>query len=251
VKRRVRAAAAAVALLVPVAAGGCGGSSSGGSGGSGAGQSRTITVFAAASLTDAFTAVATAYTQQTHARVTFSFAGSQELVAQVRHGAPADVVATADEKSMALLPGHADAKVFARNRLVIVTARRNPKHIHNAADLARRGVVVVLAAPNVPAGRYAVQALTAAHVRVRARSLEDNVRAVLTKVELGEADAGLVYASDAKAAGAKVATVALPTSPVAVYPVLALTPAGDAFVTFLLSTTAQAILRSNGFLPPP
>ena len=209
-----------------------------------------VTVFAASSLTNAFAAVAAAFTQQMGTQTTFSFAGSQELVAQVQQGAPADVVATADLPTMHKLPGGAKARVFARNRLVIVTAPGNPRHITTLADLARADVVVVLAAPSVPAGRYADSALASAHVTAHPKSLEDNVRSVLTKVQLGEADAGIVYATDAKSAGRGVTTVAIPDAPVASYAVLALHPSGLAFVDFLLSTQGQAILARFGFLPP-
>jgi len=207
-------------------------------------------VFAASSLTNAFAAEAAAFTHRTGQQTTFSFAGSQELVAQVQQGAPADVVATADLPTMRRLPGSASARVFARNRLVIVTPRGNPRHVEGLRDLARAGVVVVLAAPAVPAGRYAAQALAAAGVTVHPKSLEDNVRGVLTKVQLGEADAGIVYASDAKSATRDVTTIPIPGAPVASYPVLVLHPAGAAFAEFLLSAQGQAILARFGFLPP-
>ena len=241
--------AAAVALAV-LAVSACSGSS----GAPAAKRSTTpgahITVFAASSLTNAFAAEAAAFTQETGQQTTFSFAGSQELVAQVKQGAPADVVATADLPTMRKLPAGSSARVFARNRLVIVTAHGNPRHITGLADLGRAGLVVVLAAPTVPAGRYAATALAAAGVTVHPKSLEDNVRSVLTKVQLGEADAGIVYATDAKSAAKSVTTVAIPNAPVASYPVLALRPVGQAFADFLLSTEGQAILARFGFLPP-
>jgi molybdate transport system substrate-binding protein len=207
-------------------------------------------VFAAASLTNVFAAEAAAFAQRSGQRVTFSFAGSQALVAQVRQGAPADVVATADLPTMAKLPGGSAARVFARNRLVIVTARGNPKHVSGLADLARSDLVVVLAARAVPAGHYAAEALASAGVTVHAKSLEDNVRGVLTKVQLGEADAGVVYASDAKSAGRDVTALPIPDAPVASYPVLVLHASGQAFADFLLSAEGQAILARYDFLPP-
>jgi molybdate transport system substrate-binding protein len=210
----------------------------------------TVTVFAASSLTNAFAAVAAAFTEKTGQRTTFSFAGSQELVAQVQQGAPADVVATADLPTMRKLPQGSTARVFARNRLVIVTAHGNPRHITALSDLARSGVVVVLAAPSVPAGRYAANALASAGVTVHPKSLEDNVRSVLTKVQLGEADAGIVYATDAKSAARGVTAVSIPNAPVASYPVLALHPSGAAFADFLLSDEGRSILARFGFLPP-
>jgi molybdate transport system substrate-binding protein len=219
-------------------------------GATGAKPAVKVTVFAASSLTNAFTAEAAAFAQATGDQTTFSFAGSQELVAQVREGAPADVVATADLQTMSKVPRGASAQVFARNRLVIITGATNPKHVTGLAALARPDLVVVLAAPAVPAGRYAAQALEAAHTTVHPKSLEDNVRGVLTKVALGEADAGIVYASDAKSAAKNVTTIPIPDSPVASYPALALHPAGQAFVDFLLSSQGQAILARYGFLPP-
>jgi len=230
----------AIALALAAAVVGCGGS-----------KTPTITVFAAASLTDAFNAEATAYEQQSGVHVRFSFAGSQDLVAQLDQGAPADAIATADLATLDKVTAKlGTSAVFARNRLVIVTAPGNPKHIDTAADLSRHGVVVVLAAPTVPAGKYAAAALQAAHVTVHPKSLEDNVRGVLTKVELGEADAGVVYVTDAKSAGSKVATVELPTSPIATYPAAARDKDGQRFVDFLTSPAGQAILARFGFLPP-
>ena len=248
-KARFGASVVAALSAVSLALSGCGGSSSTPT----AKPSTTppkITVFAASSLTNAFAAEAAAFSQKTGQSTTFSFAGSQALVAQIRQGAPADVVATADLPTMRKLPGGTKARVFARNRLVIVTARGNPQHITSLADLGRSGVVVVLAAPTVPAGRYAADALSAAGVTVHPKSLEDNVRSVLTKVQLGEADAGIVYVTDAKSAAKGVTTVAIPDAPVASYPVLALHPVGNAFADFLLSAEGQAILARFGFLPP-
>lgn len=238
----MRPRAIVLVLLLALAGAGCSGES----------KPRTITVFAAASLTDAFTAEAAAYEKQSGVHVRFSFAGSQDLVAQLNQGAPADAVATADTATLGKLTVKLAGapETFARNRLVIVTAPGNPKHIDTPADLTRRGIVVVLAGPSVPAGKYATRALQAAHVTVHPRSLEDNVRGVLTKVELGEADAGIVYATDAKSAGAKVGAVALPTSPIATYPAAALDAPGQGFVDFLISPAGQAILAQHGFLPP-
>lgn len=217
----------------------------------GTAKPHTVTVFAAASLTDAFNAEAAAYEKRSGAHVRFSFAGSQDLVAQLNQGAPADAIATADIGTLdKVTVGYRAPALFARNRLVIVTAPGNPKHIADPADLARPGIVVVLAAPTVPAGKYAAAALQAAHVTVNPRSLEDNVRGVLTKVELGEADAGIVYVTDATSAGAKVESVPLPTSPIATYPAAALDSAGQGFVDFLTSPAGQAILARFGFLPP-
>jgi molybdate transport system substrate-binding protein len=237
-------------LLLGAAACGNGGSTQA----AGSKQPTSITVFAASSLSNAFGAEAKAFTAKTGIKVTFSFAGSQELAAQVEQGAPADVLATADTKTMdAALKGAkiaAAPTTFARNTLVIVTAPGNPKHLSSLASLGNSKLVVVLAGPTVPAGKYAAAALVAEHVVVHPKSLEDNVRGVLTKVELDEADAGIVYATDAQSAADKVVSVPIAASPIATYPVVALKTSGASFVTFVLSADGQAILRAAGFLPP-
>lgn len=242
---------ALVATALVILAASCGGGS--GSNGRADAQSQNVTVFAASSLTDAFTDIGKAY-EATHAgaKVTFSFAASSDLVQQVQQGAPADVIATASTTTMDEVATElADpAKPFARNKLVIVTESGNPKHISWLADLARSGVVVVLAADGVPAGDYARQALADAHVTVHPKSLEDNVRGVLTKVELGEADAGIVYVTDALVAGSKVASVPIADAPVATYPIAAVNGDGRDFVDFVLSTRGQGILKRYGFLAP-
>jgi len=207
-------------------------------------------VLAASSLTDAFTDIGKRYEKRTGTRVTFSFAGSQELAAQVRQGAPADVLATADTATMQSVGGELPegSRVFARNTLVVVVAPGNPGHVRSLADLS--GVSLVLGDPSVPAGRYAAQALRDAHVSVQPRSLELDVRAVLTKVELGEADAGIVYATDARSAGDAVTSVPIAGSPVAAYPIAPLTDAGRQFEDYVVSPAGTAVLQHYGFLPP-
>ena len=240
------AAMCAVALLGVTACGGSGSTDSSGGGGP------AVSVFAASSLTNAFADVGNAYRNDGGGKATFSFAGSQDLVAQISQGAPADVLATADSKTMAQVSDElaAPAQPFARNQLVIVTAKSNPHHVRTLADLAKPGLVVILADPSVPAGNYAAQALTAAHVQVKAKSLELEARAVLTKVELGEADAGIVYATDAQSTSGKVASIAIADAPIATYEIAPVTDAGKAFVDFAVSQDGQAILERYGFLPP-
>ncbi|MEV8311211.1 molybdate ABC transporter substrate-binding protein [Streptomyces flavidovirens] len=246
-------------LLVPLLAA-CG-SENGGTG-SQAGEERgttRITVLAAASLTDVFTAAGAAYEKE-HAgtEVTFSFNGSQELASQVRQGVPADALVTADTNTMdGLKENTGDPVVIARNRLTIATARGNPEKIGGLKDLSRSGLKVVLAAPEVPVGRYSQKILDGAGVKVRAVSQEPNVRAVLSKVELGEADAGLVYVTDAAAAGGKVGTVAVPDAQnaVASYPAAVLDDSehregASDFVRWLASPKAQKLLRDAGFQAP-
>ena len=240
---------------------------------------RTIVVFAAASLTDALEAAATAFAQQApDVRVSFNFAGSQQLAQQIINGAPADIYAPANLAQMeqVVAAGQISAaavKPFARNRLVVVTPADNPGAIVTLHDLAAPGKLIVLADAAVPAGGYALEMLANASAdpafgaeygrRVLANvvSYEDSVRAVLTKVLLGEADAGIVYASDATArtaAGAAQAVnmIDIPAAlnVVAVYPLAVVANAAQpaaaaAFVDFLLSPAGQAILQDFGLQP--
>jgi molybdate transport system substrate-binding protein len=214
-----------------------------------------LTVFAAASLQPAFDKIAA----QIHVDATFNYAGTQTLTAQLTQGAEADVFASADKTHMktlldAGLIGGAP-EVFAHNRLEIAVAKGNPKGIHSLADLARPGLVVVLADPSVPAGKYAQQALAKANVTVHPASLEPQVTAVLSKVALGEADAGIVYVSDV-VTSQKVQGVPIPDSQnvVADYPIAALKNAkhnstADAFIAFVLAPDGQSILKAAGFEP--
>jgi molybdate transport system substrate-binding protein len=221
-----------------------------------------LTVFAAASLTAAFTdEKATLATSDSALKLEYSFAGSQALVQQIQQGAPADVFASASVKNMQTLvdAGLVEApKTFARNQLEIAVAPGNPKHITGLADLERSGVVLVLADPSVPAGNYAVQAFAKAGLPApHAKSLELDVKATLAKLTLGEADAVVVYVTDVKAAGAKVQGVAIPDSQnvIATYPIAVVKAskhlaAAEAFVDEIVSGTGRQALRARGFLPP-
>ena len=222
-----------------------------------------VTVFAAASLTDAFTELGAAF-EDAHpdTTVTFNFAGSQQLATQITAGgAPADVFASANTTQMdvvaaaGLLAG--DPSVFARNRLEIVVEPGNPADVTTLADLGRDDVTVVLAAEEVPAGQYAREALDAAGISVRPVSLETDVRAVLTKVSLGEADAGIVYTSDVAAADDRVEGVAIPDEDnvIAAYPIADLRDAPNAraaraFVAMVSSEEAGKTLEAYGFDAP-
>ncbi|MDN3294304.1 molybdate ABC transporter substrate-binding protein [Streptomyces ficellus] len=257
-RRTATAAALSAALLLTLTA--CGGD--GGEPVRSAGNAEPqadLTVLAAASLTDVFKAAGAAY-EKAHpgTEITFSFAGSQELVAQVRQGAPADVLVTADARSMAGVRGETgEPTVIAKNRLVIATGEGNPKKVRGLKDLADPALKVVLAAPEVPAGTYSRKILDAQGIAVKPVSQEPSVRAVLSKVELGEADAGLVYKTDAGSAPGKVDTVDIPDAQnaIAEYPAAALTSsknsaAAEAFVTWLSGPEARKILKEAGFQQP-
>ena len=191
---------------------------------------------------------------------TFSFAGSQQLVTNVINGAPADVIATADQATMQKLvtAGLVDMPVtFTRNRLEIAVAPGNPKGIHTLADLARSDISVVLAAPAVPAGNFAKQVLATANVTVTPKSLELDVKTVLEKVESGDADAAIVYTTDVAAASGLVTGVDIPdaqniiaTYPIAVVKATVNAAAAAAFVTEAVSGLVQKALLKRGFLPP-
>ena len=223
-------------------------------------QAKNLTVLAAASLTESFGALEKAFEARSPGTdVVMSFAGSPALIAQIQQGAPADVIATADGASMQKLVDGKQAvapQTFAKNRLAIAVEAGNPKHIQALADLARPELIVVLAAEQVPVGRYAREALAKGGVAVAPRSLEENVKAVVAKVALGEADAGIVYETDVRASP-KVASVAIPDAQnvVASYPIAVLTSAKNAddaraFVAFVLSPEGREILRRAGLAAP-
>jgi molybdate transport system substrate-binding protein len=221
-----------------------------------------VTVLAAASLTGSFGAAKTAFeAANPGATVTLSFGASSTLATQVVQGAPADVFASADQANMAKVTGPGltagTPVVFATNRLAIIVAKGNPKGIAALTDLARPDLAVVLAGPDVPAGKYARQVLDAAKVAVTPKSLEADVKAVVSKVTLGEADAGIVYTTDVQAAGTKAEGVAIPdgVNVLASYPVAVLKDArnagaAQAFVAFLTSDAGRAILTGAGFGTP-
>ena len=188
----------------------------------------------------------------------FSFAGSQDLVAQVKQGAPADVLVTADTKTMDSAAADVGSPtIIAKNRLVIVTDPGNPHHISSLKDLTDPKLDVVLAAPQVPVGNYAQQVLKRQHLTVHPKSEETDVRSVLTKVEVKSADAGIVYKTDAASADGKVDTVDIPDAQnaVAQYPAAEIkdsshATAAEDFVKWLSSPEAQGILQKAGFQKP-
>ena len=221
----------------------------------------TITVFAAASLTAAYTTIGSDF-EKSHLGTTvkFTFSGSSTLVSQIEQGAIGDVFASADQPNMQKL---ADAgliagspSTFAHNRLQIVVAAGNPKQIAGMSDLAHSGLVIVLCAPAVPCGRYAAQALQKAGVTPKIASQEADVKAVVSKVALGEADAGIVYVTDVRAAGTSVQGVDIPQgmNVIADYPVALLkdsqnVPGAKAFIAYVLDEGQRTLLR-HGFTSP-
>ena len=225
------------------------------------GVSGSLTVFAAASLTEAFTDEQAALkTEQPDLAITFSFAGSGALVTQIQQDAPADVIATADLASMRKLvdAGLVDAPVtFATNKLEILVAAGNPKQIVTLSDLARTDVKFVTEEDTVPAGQYAAQMLTAADVTTDPVSKEADVKSAVAKVTSGEADATIVYVTDVIAAGSKGTGVPIPNAQnvVAEYPIAIVKAsthrgAAAAFVDAMVKGSGQVALRNRGFLPP-
>lgn len=221
----------------------------------------TIKVFAAASLTESFQALGAAF-EAVHPGVSvqFNFAGTPTLVTQIEQGAPADVFASADISNMDKVRTDgfivAAPVVFAHNKLEIVVAAGNPKHIVSLTDLSRPGVIYISEGPTVPAGKYSLQVLAKAGVSVTPKSLETDVKSVVSKIELGEADAGIVYTTDVKSAGDKVEGIPIPDADnvIATYPMVevkgsANSAAALAFIDYVRSAAGQAKLESFGFLP--
>lgn len=234
----------------------------------------SLTVFAAASLTEPFSSLGKRFeAQHPGTTVRFSFAGSQQLVLQLGQGAKADVFASADERWMqtakdsGLVEGA--SVLFARNGLVVIVPKANPADLKQLQDLARPGIKLVIAADAVPVGRYTKQMLDrlsarqefgkdyAAKVLANAVSFEENVKGVVAKVQLGEADAGVVYRSDAMGApAAQVTTLEIPEdgNVIASYPIAVLKGApspelAKAFVALVTSPEGQATLAGAGFMP--
>ncbi|MFM9446427.1 molybdate ABC transporter substrate-binding protein [Streptomyces acidiscabies] len=227
-----------------------------------AGVSGTVTVFAAASLKETFTALGEQF-EKAHpgTKVTFNFAGSDSLAASITGGAPADVFAAASAKTMAIVTGKKDNATapvtFVRNQLEIATLPGNPDKVTGLRDLAKSGLKVVLCDRTVPCGAAADKILTSTGVKVTPVSYEQDVKSALTKVELKEADAALVYKTDVHAAGAKVQGIDFPESSQAVndYPITLLKDAPNAaaakeFIALVRSAEGRKILTEAGFLQP-
>jgi molybdate transport system substrate-binding protein len=237
-------------------------------------QQDKITVFAAASLTEAYNAAGPAFTKKTGIAVTFNYGGSDTLATQIKQGAPADVFASANNPQMkvvsdaGLLAG--TPKTFAKNRLVLISAKGGAMKFASPADLAKPGAKIVLAATTVPVGGYArvtfgklsgtngYAADFPAAVEKNVVSNELDVKAVVTKISLGEGDAGVVYSTDVTSTVApKLDVLPFPSAvaPDIEYPIAALKNAANpkgaqAFVDYIVSPEGQALLKARGFISP-
>lgn len=242
----------ALVLALGAAAGptltGCGSSTSAGE--------QTLTVFAASSLKGTFTSLAATF-EAAHpgVKVVFDFDGSAALVTQIKAGAPADVFASAATKNMTALGATAvDPKDFATNVLEIATPSGNPAHVAGLSDLGRSGLKLVVCDPAVPCGAAAATLATKNHLTLSPVSKEQSVAGVLSKVETGQADAGLVYVTDVKGAAGKVDGITIPkadnvtsTYPIAVLSGATQTALAQQWVAFVLSSSGQQVLRDAGF----
>jgi molybdate transport system substrate-binding protein len=225
------------------------------------GLSGSITVYAAASLTESFTTLGKQF-EAAHpgTKVTFNFAASSALATQINQAAPADVFASAAPKNMdsVVKAGNAkDPKTFVVNTMEIAAAPGNPAHIATVQDLAKSGVKVAVCDPAVPCGVVATQVFKNAGVNVKPVASEEDVKSTLATVESGEVDAGIVYVTDVKAAGSKVVGVPIPDSVNATtdYPIATLTKSKNAdlaaaFVSYVESADGLAVLTAAGFMKP-
>ena len=224
--------------------------------------SGTVTVFAAASLKESFTALGKDF-EKAHpgTKVNFSFGGSDSLAASITGGAPADVFASASPKTMKIVTDAGDAagtpSAFVRNQLEIATLPGNPDKVSSLKDLTKSGLKVVLCDKTVPCGAAAQKALDASKLKLTPVSYEQDVKSALTKVELKEADAAVVYKTDVNAAGDKVEGVDFPESADAIneYPIVQLkgtqnADAAQAFIALVQSADGQKVLTEAGFLKP-
>jgi molybdate transport system substrate-binding protein len=254
---------AALAVAAVVGLSGCGDSSnktaSPQPGSSSSGFTGTVTVFAAASLTESFTRIGKDFEAANPAsKVTYNFAGSSALATQINQGAPADVFASAAPANMKTVTdagnGDGTPATFVRNQLVIGVPKGNPKAVTGLADLTKPGLKVALCAVQVPCGAASKKVLDAAGVKLTPVTLEQDVKAALSKLKLGEVDAALVYRTDAKSAASDVDGVEFPESAGAIndYPIIVLTNApnragAQAFVACVRSDKGRSVLTQAGF----
>ena len=224
--------------------------------------SGTVTVFAATSLTDAFNQIGAAFEKANPGvTVKFNYQGSSSLATSINQGAPADVFASAAPANMTTVTDAGNAagtpKIFASNTGEILVETGNPKKITSVKDLANPAIKVVVCAPEVPCGVVAQEIFKNAGVTVKPVSEETNVGGVVTKITLGEADAGIVYVTDAKENAGKATGVPIPANQNAIteYPIVELKAAPNptaakAFISYVLGPEGQKVLASFGFLPP-
>jgi molybdate transport system substrate-binding protein len=259
--RFLRSAALAALTAASLVACGSDGGSSGAASSDEAGVSGDVTVFAAASLTESFDQLGKQFeAANPDAKLTFNYGGSSALAKQINEGAPADVFASASPKNMAEVTdagNAADPTDFVSNTLMIVVPKGNPGGVTGLADFADDGRKIALCAAEVPCGAAAEKVFTAARITPKPDTLEQDVKAVLTKVELGEVDAALVYRTDVQSAGDKVEGIEFPEAAdaVNVYPIVVLKDAPNAggakaFVDFVLSDKGAAVLTKSGFDKP-
>ena len=257
-RRPVRSGAGVLAVALALTACSAGTPASSGST---AGVAGTITVFAAASLTDVFEEIAEDFeAANPGARLEFNFAASSALATQINEGAPADVFASASPATMTTVTdaGNADGEpvVFARNQLVIAVEAGNPLGIKGLEDLTEPGVTVALCAEQVPCGAAAKTAIEASGLTITPVSFEENVRAALSKVSLGEVDAALVYRTDAAVDDAVEAVEFLESAEaINDYSIVVLSdapnkPGAEAFVAYVRSPDGTAVLTAYGFQQP-
>lgn len=264
--RRPTVLAAAVAITASLLLAGCGSSTSDDgasteSAASDEGLSGTVTVFAAASLTESFTTLGAQF-EQVHpgVTVTFNFGASSALAESISQGAPADVFASASTKTMDAVVSDGDAKnpkVFAQNAMEIAVPADNPGKVTGLSDLARPGLKIALCQAQVPCGVTAQTVFDKAKITVKATTFGADVKSVLTTVSLGEVDAGVVYQTDVKAAGAKVKGIEIPADQNASteYPIATLSTAPNAeaaaaFEEYVLSAAGTKVLTAAGFTAP-
>ena len=272
----MRRFAVTIAALAAIAVAGCSSSSSSstasspasssspaaaGAGSSAAVQTGTITVFAAASLMGTFTQIGKQF-EAAHPgdTVKFSFGGSSTLATQITGGAPADVFASAAPANMDTVVTAGDAsgpKDFAKNTSEVAVPPANPGKVTSVNDLAKSSVKVALCQPKVPCGVVAAEVFKNAGITVKPVTLQPDVKSVLTQVELGNVDAGMVYVTDVKAAGAKVKGVPVPAGVNAstLYPIATISSSAhqaeaEAFVSYVLSPAGQQVLAAAGFQAP-
>jgi molybdate transport system substrate-binding protein len=262
----MRRFAVIAAGLAAVAVAGCSSSGSGSSPSSAssspsAASTGTITVFAAASLMGTFTQLGTQF-EAAHPgdTVKFSFGPSSGLSTQITSGAPADVFASAAPANMDTVVSAGDAanpQDFAKNTMEVATPPNNPGKVDSVTDLAKKSVKVALCQPQVPCGVVAAEVFKNASIKVKPVTLQPDVKSVLTQVETGNVDAGMVYVTDVMAAGPKVKGVSIPASDNAstLYPIATISDSkhksiAQAFVAYVLSPAGQQVLTAAGFQKP-